>query len=203
MAGLKKNWTLNQGAFRQFLAWLDGGVDSRGESYLEMRRRLVLYFDRKNCKGPEDMADETLNRVARKLEEKGQITDVSPAHYCYIVAKFVFLESLREDKQASQNLEALSEAGATVSGLTTIAVPESTDDTREKMFDCLEKCLAKLAAKDRELILEYYRGEQRAKIERRSELAARLGVSINALSIRACRIRSKLEACVRLCSAEK
>jgi len=73
MAELKRNWTLNQNAFRQFLTWLDAGVDSRGKSYLEMRRRLVLYFNRKNCKTPDDMADETLNRVARKLEEKGQI----------------------------------------------------------------------------------------------------------------------------------
>jgi len=28
-------------AFRRFLAWLDQGNDSRGETYLEIRRRLV------------------------------------------------------------------------------------------------------------------------------------------------------------------
>jgi len=28
------------------LEWLDDGIDSQGEKYLEMRRRLVAYFDR-------------------------------------------------------------------------------------------------------------------------------------------------------------
>jgi DNA-directed RNA polymerase specialized sigma24 family protein len=199
MAELKKNWTLNRDTFRQFLSWLDSGADSHGESYLEMRRRLVLYFDRKNCAASDDLADETLNRVARKLEEKGTITDLTPAHYCYIVAKFVFLESLREDKRAPQSVEALAETGVTVSSLATAAVPDSA---REEVFGCLEKCLGKLATADRDLILEYYQGNQREKIERRSQLATSLGLSANALSIRACRVRNKLEVCVRACCRE-
>jgi len=56
-----------------------------------------------------------------------------------------------------------------------------------------------LEAEDRELIVGYYHGEQRAKINNRRAMAAKLGVSMNALSIRACRIRDKLEACVRKC----
>lgn len=31
----------------------------------------------------------------RRLQEEGSITDTAPARYCYIVAKFVFLEELR------------------------------------------------------------------------------------------------------------
>src|SRR5689334_24931287 len=91
----KKDWALNREAFRQFLSWLDEGVESNGERYLEMRRRLVRYFDFRNCPFPDDLADETLNRVARKLEEKGEIAGATPAHYCYIVARLVLLESVR------------------------------------------------------------------------------------------------------------
>jgi hypothetical protein len=75
MAALKRDWVLNQSAFQHFLKWLDGGVDSGGERYLEIRRRLVFYFDRRNCASLDELADETLNRVARRLEEKGAITD--------------------------------------------------------------------------------------------------------------------------------
>jgi hypothetical protein len=67
--------------------------------------------------------------------------------------------------------------------------------------NCLEECLAKLATPDRDLILGYYCGEQRTKIENRRGLAATLRLSVNALSIRACRIRNKLELCVRQCSS--
>jgi len=97
MVELKKDWTLKPEAFRQLLSWLDGGSDSGGEAYVEVRR-LSSYFERKNCLSCDELADETLNRIARKLEEKGSITDVSALHYCYIVAKFVFLESLRQTK---------------------------------------------------------------------------------------------------------
>ena len=202
MAELKKDWTLNKAALNQVLHWLDAGVDSHGESYLEMRRRLVLYFDRKNCLSPDDLADETLNRVARKLEEKGEITDVSPAHYCYIVAKFVFLEAVRSEKHTGKSVDEITESGAALPGLITPARPDEATEGREKMLKCLERCLTRLAADDRRLIVEYYQGEKKEKIERRSGLAARMGMTLNALSIRACRIRSKLEACLKVCSQE-
>ncbi|HKV63445.1 MAG TPA: hypothetical protein VJO16_16155 [Candidatus Acidoferrum sp.] len=200
MAELKKDWTLNPGAFRQFLNWLDEGVDSGGERYLEMRRRLARYFDRRNCSTPDDLADETLNRVARKLEEKGEIVGASPAHYCYIVAKFVLLEFGR---RPDRNLTSLDENPGTdwvMASLTASSREDLDAVAKEKLFDCLERCLGKLQLEDRELVLDYYRGEQRTKIERRSELAARLGLTTNALSIRACRIRSKLEICVSTCA---
>src|ERR1700744_4834640 len=105
MAALKKDWVLNQGAFQQFLKWLDGGADSSGANYLEIRRRLVFYFDRRNCASTDELADETLNRVARRLAEEGAITDASPAHYCYIVAKFVFLEVIRSPESRTSNVD--------------------------------------------------------------------------------------------------
>ena len=79
---------------------------------------------------------------------------------------------------------------------------ESDHEAREKMHGCLEKCLDELPNDDRELILEYYRSEGREKIERRSELAGRLGLSKNALILRASRIRTRLEGCVRSCCGE-
>ena len=202
MPELKKEWALSPEAFRHLLHWLDEGSDSGGERYMEVRRRLIAYFDRKNCFSSDELADETLNRIARKLEEKGAITDVSALHYCYIVAKFVFLESLRCAKPIQTGAaELVRPDSATSSSFETSRV--GTEGLEEKMFTCLERCLAKLSVEDRELIIEYYRGERRDKIERRSGLAARLGLSPNALSIRACRVRSKLEACVKACDAEK
>ena len=202
MTQLKKDWTLNPQAFRQFLSWLDEGVESGGERYLEMRRRLARYFDRRNCALSDDLADETLNRVARKLEEKGEIVGASPAHYCYIVAKFVFLEFGRRSEHNQTSLDDAQGPGRVMPSLAVPSRPDVEAVAKEKLFDCLERCLGKLQPEDRELILDYYRGEQRAKIERRSELAARFGLTMNALSIRACRIRSKLEICVSTCAKQ-
>jgi DNA-directed RNA polymerase specialized sigma24 family protein len=202
MAALKKDWVLSQGAFQQFLIWLDGGADSGGESYLEIRRRLVFYFDRRNCASPNELADETLNRVARRLEEEGAITDASPAHYCYIVAKFVFLEAVRAPERRKTSVDDLSPSTQAASQLAVPASADAEEGANEKRLNCLEMCLGKLQTGDQALILEYYHGEQRVKIEHRSQLAQRLGLTMNALTIRACRIRTKLELCVKTCSEE-
>src|SRR5580704_18392650 len=96
-----------QSAFRGLLNWLDESGDSGGEKYLEMHRRLVSYFARKNCLSPDDLADETLTRVLRRLEEDGAIAGTPAARYCYITARFVFLEYLRRAEHRQISLDAL------------------------------------------------------------------------------------------------
>jgi DNA-directed RNA polymerase specialized sigma24 family protein len=186
--GRKTDWVLSQSAFRQLLDWLDEGVNSDGRRYLEIRRRLVLYFDRKNCLTPDELADETLNRVARRIEEEGAISTDTPAHYCYIVARFVLLEDLRRSPQKPLDEHV-------------VPFSDSTEQKQqaERRLECLERCMQALDSDEHSLIIKYYQGEQRSKIENRKAIALKLGVSINALSIRACRIRSKLENCMRKC----
>jgi RNA polymerase sigma factor (sigma-70 family) len=186
------------GSFRRFLTWLDEGGDSGAERYLEMRRRLVAFFERKRCDSPEDLADETLNRVCRRLEEKGAIVDASPASYCYVVAKFVFLEYLREAERQRSTIARMTDAQEVQAGNVHGASTERARDDRRHL--CLDRCLGELTAPDRQLILDYYQGEQRAKIDHRRVLAARLDISPNALSIRACRLRARLEGCVKTCT---
>jgi DNA-directed RNA polymerase specialized sigma24 family protein len=193
----KKDWALNQTAFRQLLAWLDRSSDSEGQSYLEMRRRLVAYFDRKGCISPDELADETLNRVARRLQEEGEISDTPPARYCYIVAKFVFLEYLRQRERSNLPLDDLEEPSGGIGASGRDLADQAPE--KEKLLECLDSCLAGLEPGNRELIDRYYRGEQREKIENRRALAQGMRLTMNALSIRACRIRARLEECVNNC----
>ena len=158
-----------------------------------MRRRLVLYFTRKRCVVADDLADETLHRVTRRLEEQGTITDATPARYCYIVAKFVLLEHLRDPgRPRGGEVDARDDARVPVA-------PPADDPDQERLHACLDGCLGSLEPGDRELILDYYRDEHRARIERRRRLAAALSLSANALAIRACRLRDRLERCVAAC----
>ena len=188
-SGSKADWVLTQSALHRLLTWLDGEAESGGQSYLEIRDRLVLFFDRKNCSSPEDLADETLNRVARRLEEEDGIECDTPAHYCYIVARFVFLESLRQSHPHQ-----LSDHHAP-------AMQDSPEEKQveEQRSECLAKCIHELPREEQTLIINYYQGEQRAKINHRRTMAQELGLTMNALSIRACRIRARLELCMRKC----
>jgi DNA-directed RNA polymerase specialized sigma24 family protein len=193
---LKSAWVPGEAAFHRLLTWLDAGTDSQGERYLEIRDRLVHFFARRNCLAPDDLADEALNRVARRLEEQGAIDDIVPARYCYIVAKFVLLESARQRRLLPAT--PLSDADAP----TEFTPGDDAAAERERTMECLERCLATLTVPDRDLILDYYRAESRTPKAQRKELAERLGMNPNSLAIRACRLRSRLESCVRACRAQ-
>jgi len=192
----KGDWTPSEESFKGFLIWLDQGTDTEGRSYLEMRERLVTYFDRKNCSSPDELADETLNRVTRRLEEEGDIESEAPAKYCYTVARYVFLESLRSGRDKHVSIDEASERGKRE-----LAASDGDSDReqRERMLDCLDHCTAKLDDPSRDIIVRYYHGQEREKIDNRRAMAESLGISVNALSIRACRIRDRLESCVGNC----
>jgi DNA-directed RNA polymerase specialized sigma24 family protein len=183
------------------LEWLDDGVESHGNTNLEIHRRLVSYFDRRNRPSPHELADETLNRIARTLEKDGVIETRPPARYCYVVARFVLLEDIRRD-QRMVRLDEQSRGGAWRTLDEVPTEPREALAAQEQRLECLEGCLQKLTAPQRELIVEYYRGGQGQQIERRRDMAKRLGITMNALGIRVCRIRSALESCVEACRTE-
>ena len=179
-------------AFTRLLRWLDDGSDSQGERYLEMRHRLVAYFDRRNRPAPDVLADETFDRVSRTLEESGRIKVTPPARYCYVVARFVLLEDIRKSRRDIPFEETRAAVQHARSG-----VP--VDDTVDQSLDCLGRCLNILKPEDKHLIVEYYRDAKRQRIDRRRELARELGITMNALGIRAWRLRANLERCVGAC----
>jgi len=193
----KQAWRPTADSFRRFLAFLDNGVESNGASYIEMQRRLAGYFARKGCAEPEELADETLNRVSRRLDEEGSIDIDTPAHYCYITARFVFLEHTRA---GNMNNVALDDGKLNIDRNARLNASDNELEKKEKMLTCLDECTSKLDKRNRDLILGYYFGNERAKIQNRSSMAEKLGITLNALSIRACRIRRTLEACVGKCA---
>jgi DNA-directed RNA polymerase specialized sigma24 family protein len=185
---------LSETAFARLLRWLDDGTDSGGETYLEMRRRLVAYFDRRNRPAADVLADETFDRISRTLESSS-IATRPPARYCYVIARFVLLEDIRREGRSVP----FDEARPT--GSIEFARSGSEPDAvlRDRCLQCLDRCLLKLRPEQRELVIEYYRDAKRERIDRRRELANRMGITMNALGIRLCRIRSSLEGCVGAC----
>jgi len=113
--------------------------------------------------------------------------------YFYGVAQKVHLEYLRkvQKRQDETGVDAAARA------LSTQTV-ELADDT-EPEYECLEKCLEYLPANNRKLVVQYYQQERQAKIEHRRRLAMELGIAVNALRIRAHRIRLTLQNCVQNC----
>jgi DNA-directed RNA polymerase specialized sigma24 family protein len=83
-----------------------------------------------------------------------------------------------------------------------VKAPEEVEEI-EREYACLEHCLQRLTPENRELVLQYYEDEKRAKIDHRKKLAEKLGIALNALRIRAHRIRLVLEQCVQECMRQQ
>ena len=185
-AGSTVRWSLTREALARLLGRLDPDPDAAGRAYEALRVRLVDFFDWKGAHRPEVAAEETLDRVARRLEEGEAVERVEP--YAYGVARLVLLEHLRLQ---------LREQRATA-----VAVHEPAGQAEaheEARIACLTRCLQQLSADDRSLIVCYYEGAGRSHLEGRKELATRLGIVYATLKTRAHRLRVRLEACLRHC----
>ena len=178
------NSTLTAGSFERLLAAFDPDREQAGERYEVLRRKLVTFFECRRTPSPEDEADETLSRLAARLES-GEIVR-SLAAYAYGVARLVALERARSPWVPLSG----AEAGATISPLA-----DEDDDAR---LVCLRRCLAGLPQEQRALVISYYQGAQSGRIRHRVQLAEGHG-SMNALRIRVHRVRTALEQCVKGC----
>jgi DNA-directed RNA polymerase specialized sigma24 family protein len=188
----QKQWRLTREGFDKFLLALNPDREEAGRRYELLRAKLISFFDWRDCPAPEDHADEALTRVVRKIDAGEELRD--PSTYVFGVARMMLLEISRANERHRNTLSRLSVA---------TTVDQESADTQRRI-ELLRRCLRALPDKDRELITEYYEGEgSTSKIIRRKELALRLGLQLNALRIRACRLREKLERCLQRRLAEK
>jgi RNA polymerase sigma factor (sigma-70 family) len=179
-----KEWRLTREGFDRFLLGLDPDRDKAGRSYELLRAKLVNYFDWRDCPFPEDHADDALNRVIRKIDAGETIQD--PSTYVFGIARMMLREIARSREKER----------ATLSRLPAMEEIDMESDEAERRIECLRECLSALRESERELISQYYEGDGSEKIKSRKELAARLGLPPNALRIRACRLRERLEECM-------
>src|SRR5215510_2058376 len=105
-AGQRRKWALTQEAFDKLLAHLGPDRESAGEKYLEVRNNLIRFFEWRGCPFPEDHADETINRIAKKISEGEEIRN--PASYYIGVARMLLLEINRERGRQQQALSELT-----------------------------------------------------------------------------------------------
>jgi DNA-directed RNA polymerase specialized sigma24 family protein len=180
----KKESSLSQDDFDELLAWLHLDRDQAGKIYEDIRQRLIRIFAYRGCPVAEDLADETINRVAKKVRDLRSTYVGNPLLYFHGVARYVYLEYVR---LTPEPLPAVL-----------ISQAEKPEES-ELAYTCLEQCMGHLTPNNRAFVLEYFQDEKRAKIEHRKELTQRLGITLNALRIRAHRICTTLKKCMHEC----
>jgi DNA-directed RNA polymerase specialized sigma24 family protein len=180
----RQKWSLTQNAFDGLLASLGADRDVAANRYLRVRRDLVRLFEWRGCSTPDDYADETMNRCARKIAQGEQIRDLRT--YSIGVARMLVREMARERCRRERPFDEALEPCTTP-----CASPNDCEDRAE----ALRQSLDELSQDDRFLILNYYEGDKRERIKTRKMLSELFGIGASTLRMRALRIREKLQLC--------
>ena len=172
---------LRQEDFDRLLDWLAADREAAGVIYEKIRWRLVAILAARGCLVPEEIADETIDRVARRVRDIQDSYEGDKAIYFLGVMNNVHHEHLRRP------------------ALPHLVEPAQNVESKEQTHLCLDRCLDKLAPYSRQLIEKYYTENKQAKIDLRRRIARELGIKSTTLRLRALRIREKLQTCIQHC----
>src|SRR5438874_2289501 len=156
----------NRESFDMLLAWLDPDREKAWMKYETIRKAVIQIFTWRGCRNADELADETDDRVIKKLPElikKGYSGD--KALYFYRVAYNIIHEHFRREAR---------HADLPVSNLADKLNPD--DEESKLVRSCLERCLQQLSEENQELFLSYHQYDKRTKIKDRKELAERMGL---------------------------
>jgi RNA polymerase sigma factor (sigma-70 family) len=195
----KKGLIITREAFERMLAELHPDIERAGEQYEKIRRKLVKLFEWRGCPHAEECADETFNRVTQKICEGASIWSGNPYAYFHGVALNVLKEYWKGAEQTTKTLEEMAQIQDFSTDPEDLWLRETEQREKERLFECLDRCLQKLPPESLHLITRYHQEDGVPNKERRKELAQSLGIPLNALRIRAYRIKIAIEECVEKC----
>jgi hypothetical protein len=176
--------------FGQLLAWFAPDRDAAAKMYLAAHKNLVRFFQFNFCNRPEDLTDEVMNRVAKKVPPLREGLD-------HIAVLRGFARNVLKEYKRSPDwhLEDLTgEEPAPV-------VKASGIDDAEIRSRNLQTCLAALPEPDGQLLVEYHKYEPSAKITHRRAMAKARQMTPNALRLKISRLKSTVEDCVKRLTA--
>lgn len=180
---MKKERSPTQEEFDKLFHWFHPDRNIAAEDLAKLQNRLVQIFTGRHCVDADELAYEVINRVAVRIDI---VVDKYPsaASCCLAFVENVHREWIRDQKIKNDAREPPK--------------PRPPDEL-EREDRCLTKCLNELNESERDLFVRYFQGEGRDRINARDKLAQELGLTANALRIKAHRLRKRLRLCIEKC----
>lgn len=188
---MTKNSLLTKEDFDSLLYWFSPNRDEAGLKYEEIRNGLIRFFHYKGCSEAENLADETINRVAKKLSVLNTDNNYKHLTYFYGFASKIYLEYKNKVEKKEVEFENNVHLKEPLS--------EVSDNLLEGKHKCLESCISKLSAEDKHLIIQYFTKDKSEKFEHRRKLAESLNLSMGNLHVKVYRLKGVLKKCIEKC----
>jgi len=163
-------------AFDAFLIRLEPDISPSSQRYARLRHKLIRFFEWRSCPDGEGLADETVQRLLKRLGAGEEIA--KPWGYVYGVATNVHREYSR---RVGRFVELKNDF-------------ESVANESDDFVECAKLCLEQLPNDKRRLVEQYYLDEGS-----RVELARHTGLSLARLRLKIHRMKNELKACYRKC----
>ena len=165
----------DQTHYDQIFEVLEPHSTSTESAFLQCRFKLIKFFSWRHCEDPANLADETIVRLLKNVDQGQLVLFDKPYSYVYAIAVNVFREYQR----------AIKKRPSLVAQVAPPSTPEQTDD-------CRELCLKQLSAPKLQLLSRYY-------LTDRENLTGQLQLSPNALRLKIYRIKQELRECCEDC----
>ena len=175
---------ITKDSFDALLEWLDPNREEAALCYEQIRGGLVRMFVSKGLMDAEFYADQTVDRVIKRLPEIRETYTDQPVKYFHGVARNILLEAARRKEIPTDILPECLPRGGVVNS---------------ELARCMRACLEALPKDKHDLIYDYHVYEGHEKIDSHRDMADELSITIGALRTRAHHVRATLEACVRKC----
>lgn len=184
----RRRWSLSRPALDALLAGLDPNRNRACEKYNALHERLIRFFQWNNVEEADTLADEVLDRLARRIAAETHSSGEAvkePEKFAAGIARLLLHEYWRQRQRQEQAMQAMKSQDW---------MPDAAEKQEtEALAAVLDECLQSLQPVQRELIEKYYGTEGQNQIEARKQLAIQFNISLNALRNRAMRIRADLE----------
>lgn len=188
---------LKQEEFDGLLGLFSENREEAGMIYEELRKSLVRYFEARDCRDADMLADETLSRVAVKAHTFDPSRHTRPSSFVFGFASKILLEYSRDPQKMRITYDRWVQSALSV------PVDQKEYEDEAAGMECLRKCLGKMSAEDRELMIAYYGKEKQEKIASRKLIAEKLGIKMETLHMRVHRLRESLKKCMKRCRSSE
>lgn len=181
---MKKERDPTREELEKLLAWFDSDREKAAVKFQSINARLIRVFAARGCVDADSLGDEVMNRVAVRIDTV-IVKYPAPVHCC-----LAFIDNLYHEWYRDQCRKANAKPPPS---------PRPAEEL-EKEDECLKQCLETVIKPDRDLFERYFQSQKR--IETRKKLALELALTMNALRIRAHKIRKTLRQCLVECLSE-
>ena len=199
MSTKRKESALTGDALAGLLHFLNDDPDRAAAEYERLRCRLRKLFRWRGCLAFDEYTDMAVDRVARMIAGGATIRTENPYTLFYGVAMNLLREHWRRTERERQAVDHLQRVYETAANAEELLARRDEAAERDHRLQCLRRCLDRLPGDQLALIERYYSGGDVLDKTRRQQIAGELKLSVNALRVRAHRIRSEVGHCVEGC----